>query len=203
MTDQDPGSAEQQSQLPRYPGSQPRDSWYTPPPGTYYPPGTIPPPRSEGRGAAGVSGSPAAPYARYWARVVGFVLDSFIVWLVSLVYLVPAHAVSLHRYPGATGRLGISERGSLVLLLVEIVYNSLLIGLRGQTLGMMAVRVKAVDAATGQLIGVGRALGRDLVERVLSVLFLLPLLVDLLFPLWDRRHQTLHDKAVGSVVVRI
>ncbi len=205
MTDQDQGSAGQGSGLPRYPSAQPRDPWSTPPPqpGAYYPPGSMPPPRSGPGSAPDGPGAPSADYARYWARVAGFILDSVIVWLVSLVYLVPTHAVSTHRYSGATGRLGISDRGTLVLLLVEVVYNTLLIGLRGQTLGMMAVRIKAVDATSGELIGVGRALGRDLVERVLSFLFLLPLLVDLLFPVWDSRRQTLHDKAVGSVVVRV
>jgi uncharacterized RDD family membrane protein YckC len=38
------------------------------------------------------------------------------------------------------------------------------------------------------------------------VLFLsfcsLPLLLSYLWPLWDQRNQTLHDKMVGSIVVR-
>jgi uncharacterized RDD family membrane protein YckC len=77
-----------------------------------------------------------------------------------------------------------------------------MIGLRGQTLGMMVVRVRAVDASSGQLIGVPRAIGRDLFERLLGFLFFLPLLVDLLFPLWDPRRQTLHDKVTNTVVIR-
>jgi uncharacterized RDD family membrane protein YckC len=35
------------------------------------------------------------------------------------------------------------------------------------------------------------------------VAFYLPGLIDVLFPLWDPKRQTLHDKAVGSVVVKV
>ena len=41
--------------------------------------------------------------------------------------------------------------------------------------------------------------------RLLNLLYFLVGLVwvlDMLFPLWDKRRQTLHDKVVGSVVIR-
>ena len=41
-----------------------------------------------------------------------------------------------------------------------------------------------------------------MVEYVLSIIFLIPWVLDMLFPLWDRMKQTLHDKAVGAVVVK-
>ena len=34
-------------------------------------------------------------------------------------------------------------------------------------------------------------------------IFTLPLILDYLWPLWDDRNQTLHDKAVSTVVVRV
>jgi len=37
---------------------------------------------------------------------------------------------------------------------------------------------------------------------VLFGIFTLPLVLDSLFPLWDDRNQTLHEKVVSSVVVR-
>ena len=58
-------------------------------------------------------------------------------------------------------------------------------------------------------LGYGRALGRALFEGVLRLLnlvfFLLGLVwvVDMLFPLWDAKRQTLHDKVAGSVVLRV
>jgi uncharacterized RDD family membrane protein YckC len=38
---------------------------------------------------------------------------------------------------------------------------------------------------------------------VLWVALVIPGLIDVLFPLWDPRHQTLHDKAAGSIVLRV
>jgi uncharacterized RDD family membrane protein YckC len=202
--------------LPRYPGTapppypgsgetgRPADDWYTQPPqpGSYYPPGSTPPPRT-GWGSSYPGGPPGAtpPYAGYWSRVGGAVIDAIIISVVSLIYLVPAHAFSTHR--AANGHVaGIARGGAIVVIIIGALYAAFLIGLRGQTLGMMAMRIKAVDANSGELIGFGKALGRDLLERLFSILFVIPLIIDLLFPLWDPRHQTLHDKAVNSVVIR-
>ena len=74
---------------------------------------------------------------------------------------------------------------------------------------MMAAGVRAVRAETFEVLGYGRALGRAVVEGFFRVLSLLSVLLgvvwllDMLFPLWDRRRQTLHDKVAGSVVLRV
>jgi uncharacterized RDD family membrane protein YckC len=71
---------------------------------------------------------------------------------------------------------------------------------RGQTVGMMAVGVRArTDERLGPL-GPARALRRSLVQLGLAYTVVGGLL-DVLWPLWDAKNQTLHDKAVGSVVV--
>ncbi len=218
-----PGSAP-----PPYPGSPsegPSDPWYRPAPppppqGGYPPPGggyfppNAPPYGGQGPGDGpwgqsygyGPQGAPgAAPFASYWARVGGFLLDAVILFVVSLIYLVPSHAFegAMTMNNGVQTRAGVSPGGYVVLLIVGALYAGLLIGLRGQTVGMMAARIKAVDAATGGVIGFWRAIGRDLFERLLGVLFVLPLLVDLLFPAWDPRRQTLHDKITNTVVIKV
>jgi uncharacterized RDD family membrane protein YckC len=67
---------------------------------------------------------------------------------------------------------------------------------------MMAVSVRAVDEGTGGPIGFWRGLGRAAFEWLLWVVFFVPWVVDMLFPLWDVRHQTLHDKVSRTVVVK-
>jgi uncharacterized RDD family membrane protein YckC len=42
----------------------------------------------------------------------------------------------------------------------------------------------------------------DVVFRVGTMLFVIPILVDDLWPLWDKQKQTLHDKVAGTVVVK-
>ena len=59
------------------------------------------------------------------------------------------------------------------------------------------------------VLGYGRALARAVFEGVLRLInllfFLLGLVwvLDMLFPLWDKKRQTLHDKVAGSVVLRV
>jgi uncharacterized RDD family membrane protein YckC len=138
--------------------------------------------------------------------VGGAVLDQIIISVVSLLYLLPSHAFKrTHELVNGRDTLHfhVSGGGVIVLLVLGALYSGLLIGLRGQTVGMMAARIRAVDVSTGGLIGFPRAVGRDLFERLLGALFVIPLIIDLLFPLWDPKRQTLHDKVTNSVVVRV
>jgi uncharacterized RDD family membrane protein YckC len=138
--------------------------------------------------------------ASYWARVGGFLLDGLIVGAVFLVILLPTHA---YRMQTVNGHVRADRGAELVVILIGALYPALMIGLRGQTLGMMAAKIKAVDAATGGLIGFWRALGRDLFERLLAILLLIPWIIDVLFPAWDPRRQTLHDKVTNTVVIKV
>jgi uncharacterized RDD family membrane protein YckC len=79
-------------------------------------------------------------------------------------------------------------------------YNSVyLIAQRGFSIGQGVVRIKVVDAY-GNLITQGSAFVRLLVRVGLGLIPFAPLL-DMLWPLWDDRGQTLHDKAVNCYVV--
>ena len=87
-------------------------------------------------------------------------------------------------------------------VLVDLAYLTVMIGgSRGQTVGNMAVSTRVVDERTGQAIGYGRAFVRAIVPVVLFILLVVPWLLDLFWPLWDDRSQTLHDKAAKSLVV--
>ena len=63
-------------------------------------------------------------------------------------------------------------------------------------------------ALHGQPVTVGFAIVREFLVRGLLIglvggFFLgLPFLLDLLWPLWDERNQTLHDKIVSSYVIK-
>ena len=58
-----------------------------------------------------------------------------------------------------------------------------------------------VGDESAESIGYGRALGRYTITFVFGV-FVIPVLLDYLWPLWDQKNQALHDKVVSSVVVR-
>jgi uncharacterized RDD family membrane protein YckC len=74
---------------------------------------------------------------------------------------------------------------------------------QGRTLGKRLLRIKVVDASAAAPIGAGRAALRELIRLALTVFTLgIGLLLDSLRPLWNENHQSWHDAAAGSIVVR-
>jgi uncharacterized RDD family membrane protein YckC len=199
---------------PSDPGDDPEPGAYPPPPVSYPPPsGGYPTGGYAGPAGGGWQGQSAVPFgnlAGWWSRVGATVIDSFLIGIGARV---------LFAVLGASGlALGVAEQA------VFLVYLILMIGSpRGQTVGMMAVGNRAVDALTGGVLGYSRATMRILISLAqgvgaviaveattspgsrLLLVFLLGCvaLADDLWPLWDRRRQTLHDKVAGSVVLRI
>ncbi|MGH9114397.1 MAG: RDD family protein, partial [Acidimicrobiales bacterium] len=95
-----------------------------------------------------------------------------------------------------------STTSRLIEPLVIAAYQILLLGqVRNQTVGNMAARTRVVDARSGGTIGYDKAAIRAIVELVLNYTVIGGLL-DILWPLWDRQNQTLHDKAAGTVVLK-
>lgn len=129
--------------------------------------------------------------AGWWIRVGAYLIDSVIL-LISL---------------GIVAGIGfaISDvAGSILLILALVVY---LLGYwvyfeggeSGQTLGKRAVGIRVVGD-DGTRAGYGKAFGRNIVARVIGLIPFVGL-VDVLWPLWDRRKQCLHDKAGSTIVV--
>jgi len=70
---------------------------------------------------------------------------------------------------------------------------------RGCSIGQGVVKVKVVDP-NGRFLTQGTAFVRLLAQAGMGLVPFLPIL-DLLWPLWDERRQTLHDKAVNCYVI--
>lgn len=175
-----------------------------------YPAGAGPIPAGE---VASERDTERASYATWAVRLGGYLIDAviFAVVLVVLVLLFRhTHALDAHLMARrGTRRRTFSTVPFLITGGLFIAYGTVLCGgPRGQTLGMMAVGVRAVGDEGGGPLGYGRGFARALVEGILRLVnllfFLLGLIwiLDMLFPLWDKKRQTLHDKVVGSVVIR-
>jgi uncharacterized RDD family membrane protein YckC len=84
-------------------------------------------------------------------------------------------------------------------LLVAFIYVRAL-GKTGQTWGRKIVGIKVIGQSSGEPIGFGRALGRQLFASFISAqIFYL----GYLWMLWDDRNQTWQDKVVNSIVVKV
>ncbi len=204
---------------PRWPA---RPAEGAPPPA--YPPPSYPPPYAPssypppypGQGWE-APGQPGSGYgdgqggyvlAGWWRRAGGFVVDALLFVVLTWIVLgATGEASTLTSAKATTAATGVLAT-AVVVEVIELLYVVAMIGWRGQTLGMMAAKVQLQDAKTGSTtIGFSKALIRGLTASVLgvagyaiAVAAVLPLL-NYLWPLWDRRNQTLHDKAAGTVAV--
>src|SRR6185437_7783543 len=190
---------------PQAPGSGYGGPGYPPPPPPpgYYPQG--------GYQAPDLAGG--SPYASYGARVGGWLIDFLILGVVGALLNAIFNAAHVTRVTitSNTTTHGVTVHhvahfsilGPIVQVLIVLLYGAFFCGSRrGQTLGMMAVGARAVDRDTGTPIGFARALGRAAFEYLMFIIILIPWIIDMLFPAWDRKRQTLHDKVSKTVVVK-
>ena len=195
---------------PNYPPPPPAGSI---PPYPYPDSGWPPPPGGPGYGYpspggwGAQSGAPLSPSGRplaeWWRRLVAIIIDSIILFVVGTV-LGALFFGAARITTNSNGRVhfGRGFAGHYLLDLgIGLIYYGYLNGVVGQTLGKMALRIRVVDQTTGQPIGFGRALARYFLYAVLFLACVVPGLINVLSPLWDRMRQAWHDKAVHSLVV--
>jgi uncharacterized RDD family membrane protein YckC len=134
--------------------------------------------------------SPEREYAGWWRRVGAYLLDSLLVTVVVLVV-----GGVLYALIGDAGLV----IAYVLIFLGPFAYFTYFHGRPGgQTPGKSALGIR-VRREDGGDLGYGRALARYAFTVVLSIL-VIPLLIDYLWPLWDARNQSLHDKIAKSVV---
>jgi uncharacterized RDD family membrane protein YckC len=201
-----------------------------PPPGNYPPPppGHFPPP-PPGQGRApgdtvDIPGAGPVRVASVWQRVPARLIDLLIYllvyWLVD--FLDVASVTSLGASKGRTVTdsygntvtelsgpvvLGLSVAlliGAAIAVGFGLVYEWLMVGLLGATLGKFALGIKVVDQSTGATIGLTHAFVRAVIP-FLGVLFCyLGALLVFVSPLFDRsgRLRGWHDRAAHDLVIR-
>jgi len=125
----------------------------------------------------------AAEYAGFWIRFAAAIIDAVVVGLVSFVlsffvYLLPFTI--------------------FVVWLSGLLYYWLFIGLKGQTLGKMAVGIKVVNAQ-GDIPGLGVAALREILGKLISGIVLC---LGFLWIAFDDKKQGWHDKIASTYVVK-
>jgi uncharacterized RDD family membrane protein YckC len=189
-------------------GAPPMPPPMPPPPPSYPapPPGGYPPPQGGYGAGPGLLGG--SPYASWGLRVGGYLIDGVIFVVVNFILQAlfrRSNVLVLHHVMTQRGVVHHQRYDFLVYGLGAIfflIYCTVLVGgPRGQTVGMMAVGARAVRDESNAVVGYGRAFWRSLVALLLGYTVIVGLL-DVLWPLWDKKNQTLHDKAVGTVVLR-
>lgn len=137
------------------------------------------------------AGPPAVPYSDWLVRVGASLIDAapiIAVWIV--VYILEF----------AIGSFVVDILLTLVVFAAAIgywVYNRLILGGQGQTIGKKMLNIKLISEETGQPIGTMNAFVRDICHFVDGI----PCGVGYLAPLWEAKRQTWADKIMNTVVV--
>jgi uncharacterized RDD family membrane protein YckC len=157
--------------------------------------------------------APGIRYAGFWIRVAALLVDAIIVGVPILIAFFALEGSTVHDYAVcvndavAAGTLVTTCEGTflasigyfeLAAFAVQVAYFVILWSKFGGTLGQRLFGLHVVDAATGQHIGVGRALGR-FVGYIISGLVLY---IGLIWVAFDPRKQGWHDKMASTFVVR-
>lgn len=130
--------------------------------------------------------------AGFGARVISFLIDTVVPWMVLIAVLIFVGSVAgdppVILAASAFGYLG---------LFAFVIWNSCYRqGVTGQSIGRRVARTKLVKIETGAPVGFGTALLRQICHVV-------EFGIGYLWPLGDKRRQTFADKIVGTLVVYV
>jgi uncharacterized RDD family membrane protein YckC len=204
----------------------PQGGGYAPPPqsGGYAPPPPPPGGRHQAPQAATGYPPPAAPgaalptdaYTPWLTRVLAYIIDyipyAIILGIGSGLLLGTRETACITDTSGydlgeycATGA---STLGQVSIALAGIVGFAYLVwnlgyrqGTTGSSIGKSIMKFKIVSEKTGQPIGFGMSIVRELIYIVAAAACGILWLVAVLFPLWDPKRQTLADKIIGTVAL--
>ncbi|MDT5098242.1 MAG: hypothetical protein QOC76_1979 [Mycobacterium sp.] len=194
-----------------------------PPPGNYPPP---PPPQGGGFPPQQGGGfpPPAAPggalpkeaYTPWATRVLAYIIDYIPVaiiegigWLLLMGTRETACVTDTSEYDlGEFCANGASTVGQVSIALTGLIALAYVIwnlgyrqGTTGSSIGKSIMKFKIVSEKTGQPIGFGMSVVRELIYLVFAGLCGIIWLIAVLFPLWDVKRQTLVDKIVSTIAV--
>ena len=150
----------------------------------------LPPPPPPPLGSPTGHEAAGAPLAAWSQRLGAWLIDWLIVGLGGLLVLM------------ALSQVIDSLLAMLSMLVFVLLYwGGHLTGRVGRTPGKAALGLRVVSVSDrASVVGFGRGVGRFVTSAAISIVPL-GFVIDHLWPLWDDQNQTLHDKAVGSVVI--
>jgi uncharacterized RDD family membrane protein YckC len=141
------------------------------------------------------------PKAGFWMRAVASLLDSLLLFLVQFVFslILGLTAGSMLSGVEPHGEAFIGLMATIFGVLVGFTYSVFFTGYCGQTPGKMALRIKVIRT-TGEEIGYGRALVREVPGKFLSGILLG---IGYLMAAFDSRKQGLHDRIADTYVIKL
>jgi uncharacterized RDD family membrane protein YckC len=203
---------------PPSPGSSPGGQQPPPPPlpeGASYPP---PPPSAGGYAppppGPAIRALPTESYTPWFTRVLAFLIDYIpVAILFGIGFLIRALTMTQSCVGGAAqydvNQYCVSQPSGIgiaaywlaqLVVLAYVVWNyGYRQGTTGSSIGKSVMKVKVVSETTGEPIGFGMSVVRQIAHFVDAIICN----VGYLFPLWDAKRQTLADKIMTTVCLPI
>ena len=145
---------------------------------------------------------PNLPYARFEVRAVAFALDIIVLFSILLCFVAAGGLQTLIR--SNFGEIDPPQSAFYVwagflwaFVPFGILYHTLLLAYRGQTVGKIAVHIKVVRTDGGSL-----TLTQSFLRCLGHVASALPLLLGFFIVIRSRQRQALHDMIAGTTVVK-
>jgi uncharacterized RDD family membrane protein YckC len=209
------------------PPPPPPPGGYQPPPQGGYPPPPPPPPPQGGYpppppGAPGYPPPPPPPgpvlpkeaYTPWFTRVLGYLIDSIPAAVVIGIGAGIAFGTADNECVSNGGQSdygvyctsSMTAFGMIIYILAYILVAVYAIwnwgyrqGTTGQSIGKSVMKFKVISEKTGQPIGFGMSIVRQIAHVVDSIVCY----IGWLFPLWDAKRQTLADKIMTTICVPV
>ncbi len=140
-----------------------------------------PPAPAVARGVEPAAPGAAVEYMGFWIRLAALIIDYLALSVITFIVASFEHVPSI----------------LFTVLALPWLYYWLFTGLKGQTLGKMAVGIKVFNA-TGSVPGLGRAALREIPGKILSTI---AIYLGFLWVIWDKQKQGWHDKIASTYVV--
>jgi uncharacterized RDD family membrane protein YckC len=166
---------------------------------------------------------PSYALAGWWSRVGAVLLDDLILLVPLIILVVVLGQYHVTHYISSDGTIGttVSSSGGWADGLLWLLYALFLlirVGVRnGQTLGKQVTKIRVIRN-DGKPVDIGTVIIREGLAkavipgvivaaspslRVIAGLIGIYVLLDYLWPLWDRENRALHDQLAGTHVVSL
>lgn len=137
-------------------------------------------------------------YAGFWIRLGATLIDNVLFVAIIFALLFGFYGWDYFVDPKANGGFFAGPADFLIKYVFPFIAAIWFWRARQATPGKMALRLRIVDADSGQTLSTGQCVGRYFAYLV----SMLPLGMGFVWIAFDRRKQGWHDKLAGSVVVR-
>jgi len=138
------------------------------------------------------------PLAHMGRRFVAWLVDFFVMMFAIMPMFAIFGVLSARDGSGPVGGVGLQLGLQAMAWVIPMAYKAIMLQLRGQTLGKMALGIRVVTADEAQPVGIGRAGVRTLLWTLLAI----PAGLGFLTALFRADRRGLHDRLAGTRVVR-